>query len=181
MRLASIQLLLSLIFSQLAQAQPSAAPPDTVATRYQLPGADCALFPAAAAFPEHKLGDIYELGMPRFTPTQEQVYATEQSLQSVNLYQVSYRYEFTDYYDKYPAIIKKNLANYKRQYYGFYNAAHHACLFINFFTEYKEEIHPPLYWLHYPVRVYDGGWAFWSIYYDLTDQKFFLYEHNSEG
>ena len=181
MRFLLLSLLVGHLLALPTAAQTLPAPKDTVATRYQLPGADCALFPAAAAFPENKLGDIYELGMQRFTPTQEQVYATEQLLKAIRLDQVSYRYEFTDYYDNYPAIIKKNLANYKRQYYGFYNAAHHACLFINFFTEYKEEIHPPLYWLHHPVRVYDGGWAFWSIYYDLTDKKFFLYEHNSEG
>lgn len=154
---------------------------DTIATRCQLPAADCALFPAAATFPLHKVGDIFQVGMRRFTPTRAQVATTEQALRTVDLQQVSYRYEPTTYYDGYPTIIKKHLASYKRQYYGFYDSKRHPCLFINFFIENPEELHAPLHWLQYPVRVYDGGWAFWSIYYNLTTKKFLLYEHGGEG
>lgn len=150
--------------------------------RYQLPGADCALFPAAASFPPTPMGDEYKTGMKRFTPTQAQIAATEQALLAINFDQISYRYELTDYYANYPQLIKSHLSNYKRQYYGFYNGQKHLCLFINFFTEYTEEIHgQPMYWLYYPVHVFDGGYGFWSVYYDLTAKKLFLYEHNGEG
>jgi hypothetical protein len=181
MRLLLLCLLASGAVALPVAAQVGPAPTDTVATRYQLPGADCALFPAAATFPSNKVGDIFQAGMRRFTPTQAQVAATERALQAVDLYQVSYRYESTNYYDKYPAIIKKHLALYKRQYYGFYDAARNPCLFINFFMETPEEIHEPMYWLRSAVRVYDGGWGFWSVYYNLTTKKFLLYEHGTEG
>ena len=165
--------------SALAQA----APADTVATRVQVLGVDCALFPARATFPRSDTeDDEYKPGMKRFTPTTEQVTATEQALLGVQLDRVKGRIEPNDYYDAYPRIIKKHLKEFQRQYYGFYNQQQHACVFVNFFLE-KREVGAPesSVWLTQPITLMDGGWQYWSVYYDLTAHKFFHYAHAEQG
>ncbi|MGI4875770.1 MAG: hypothetical protein ACRYFX_31825 [Janthinobacterium lividum] len=166
-----------------AFAQPATTPADTVATRLQLPKADCALFPAAATIPSSDVFESdYKPGMERFAPTAEQVTQAEAALPAVQFDRVSARPEPTDNYDDYPVIIKKHLADYQRQYYGFIDKHKHPCLFINFFIEKHDDVpgQPP-YWLNHAVRLQDGGWEYWSIYYDLNAHKFFHFEHSQEG
>jgi hypothetical protein len=171
--------LLGKISSYPAAAQTPASPGDTIAFHYQLPAADCALFPAAASLPAHIVATTTSTG--RFTPTRPQVVQAERALRKVSLAQVNPHPE-TPYYAAYPASLQKQLGVYRRQYYGFYNAQHHACLYINFFIESREE--PPgqvPHWLRAPVFFYDGGPALWCIYYDLTLHQFYDFQHSSEG
>lgn len=162
-----------------AMAQQPQVTADTVATRYQLPGADCALFPANASLP-FSVDESNPLTR-RFTPTHQQVAATEKALGMVNLATVNPNPEAV-YYAKYPALIKAHLAKYRRQYFGFYSLKHHPCLYINLFDEQVVELPGTVpYWLRSIVVTYDGGAAFWSIYYDLTTRKFYKFHHNSEG
>lgn len=166
--------------SALAQV---ADPTDTLATHLQLPGADCAVFAAQSAFPHSDTEeDEYKLDMKRFTPTTEQVTAAEQALLTVQLDHVSASTESNDDYDAYPRIIKKHLKEFQRQYYGFYNKQQHACLFINLFLEKHEEgVAESTAWRTHVVQVMDGGWEYWSVYYDLTAHKFFHYAHAQQG
>ena len=165
-----------------AAAQVVSAPKDTIATRVQLPGADCALFPAAAKM-EHQM----EEEMPntgRFMPTRQQVVAVEHLLPSVTLEKV---YDpkagpAGGYYANYPLTIKQSLPKYQRQYYGFYNSAHQPCLFINFFIEsYEDVTGRPAVWLYRRIFFFDGGATLWRIYYNLATHKFYNFSHNMEG
>lgn len=152
---------------------------DTIATPYQLPNADCALFPAAAALPGYV--DAHTPRIGRFMPTGKQVAITEKALVKVEISAVNLLPE-ADYYAKYPALIKAHLAKYRRQYVGFYNPEHHPCLYINLFDEQVEEVPGAVpHWLRYIIVTYDSGPAYWSIYYDLTTRKFYNFQHAVEG
>ena len=86
------------------------------------------------------------------------------------------------YYAAYPGRIQAHLAEYQRQYYGFLTPQGHRCLFINLFYEPREEAAGQVsFWLRGVGKMYDGGEAFWSIYYDLTTLTFFDFDHNNEG
>ncbi|RZK99044.1 MAG: hypothetical protein EOO62_25370 [Hymenobacter sp.] len=162
-----------------ASAQVASVLKDTIATRVQLPGADCALFPAAANLGSWFGKDFTQL--LRFTPTRAQAAEAEQALPRVHLAKL-YQYPVTDYYARYPAIIKQHLSKYQRQYFGFYKAQHQTCLFINFFIEEVEYAPGTLpSWLTHPVQVADGGAGFWHIYYNLTTHKFYNFSHGMEG
>lgn len=179
MRLLLLSLLASSALALPVAAQVPPAPRDTIATRYQLPEADCALFPAAASM--GTWNDEHLLKSGRFTPTHEQVATTEKALLAVRLQDV-YEHRISGYYADYPAIIKNHLPEYNRQYYGFYNAQHQACLYINFFPgRYEQPSDNNALWLRWPVNVYDGGSGFWRIYYNLITHKFFNFSHNLEG
>ena len=174
-----------LLFLLLASAagRSARAQADTVATRARVLGVDCALFSARATFPRSDTEeDEYKPGMKRFTPTTEQATAAEQALLAVQLDHVSARPETNDYYDDYPRIIKKHLKEFQRQYYGFYTKQNHACLYINSFLEKHEAGSAEASaWLTQPVPILDGGWEYWSVYYDLTAHKFFHYAHAHEN
>ena len=185
MRLASAQLLLGFAFSQLAQAQSSAAPPDTVATRYQPPGDDCALFPAArlpAWLPEQKLPPRC-----RFTPAATQVGATEKALLAVPLLRINPGPKLRQD-SAYARAIAQPLGHYHRQYFGFYNRRKQPCVFVNFISDFAftaEEAGlrptPPGYvpqWLRQYLFIGDGGPNQWSVYYNLATGKFYHYWHN---
>ena len=161
------------------RAQKAPSLPDTVAVRYTRPGADCALFPAAATFPTWQNARTPRLG--RFTPSHHAVRVTEHALSRVALDHVKGPPK-TSYYADYPRLIHAHLTKYQRQYYGFVNPQGHRCLFINLFIEEREEVpgYVP-FWLRNPIMVYDGGAAFWSIYYDLTTHNFYDFSHNLEG
>lgn len=68
-------LLLGHAFLAPTNAQKRPVPKDTIATRVRLPGADCALFPAAASFTRYLEYTLLNTG--RFTPTRQQVAMTE--------------------------------------------------------------------------------------------------------
>lgn len=177
MRFITTLLLIS-IFSLSATAQ-TAAPFDTFATHYLLPGADCASFPAAAkpqSYHQESLRDTR-----RFTPRKKQLVRTEKALAKVDLGRVNSQ-PLNSYYAEYPSIIKAQLPKYKRQYYGFYNAEGHRCFFINCFI-YNVEDSPGQVprWLKELQWFYDGGPALWSVFYDLKTHKFYDFHHNSEG
>lgn len=161
-----------------AQDQP--APADTTAQLLQLSGAACALFPAAARLPDEV--DYYVTRTGRFSPTPQQVAEAEQALPTAPLQQIYERMP-SRYYADYPLIIKQNLAKYQRQYYGFYNEKHQPCLHINFFYEPNVErsIIPVPYWLRAPIKMHDGGPAYWRIYYNLTTRQCYHFSHNGEG
>jgi hypothetical protein len=153
--------------------------PATIATRYQLLEADCALFPAAASFTPNGEETVPNTG--RFTPTRQQVAMAEKALPTVRLQDI-YAAPPLSYYANYPTVIKENLKQYQRQYYGFYNTQHQPCLFINFFIEHYEEVPgQPAIWLRRRIRVYDGGAAFWRVYYNVTTHTLYNFSHNLEG
>jgi hypothetical protein len=172
-------LLLVHIYLAPASAQTRPTPKDTIATRYQLLEADCALFPAAASFTPNGEETVPNTG--RFTPTRQQVAMAEKALPTVRLQDI-YAAPPLSYYTNYPTVIKENLKQYQRQYYGFYNTQHQPCLFINFFVEHYEEVPgQPAIWLRRRIRVYDGGAAFWRVYYNVTTHTFYNFSHNLEG
>jgi hypothetical protein len=179
MRTALLAVIVSIV-PLAAIAQVASTPKDTVATRVQLPGADCALFPAGASFARYLEDD--SLVTKRFTPTRHQVAAAEKALLTVRL-QEAYERPVSSYYAQYPAIIKQNLAKYQRQYYGFYNKKNQPCLYINLFYEpYVERSSKPVpYWLRALIYTHDGGPAYWHIYYNLGTRTFYNFSHNSEG
>jgi len=179
----------ALIFSSAspqARAQAPPAPKDTVATRYQLPGADCALFPAAARLPDW-LPAKKTASRDRFTPSVNQAATTEKALAAVQLLTVNPGAK-THQDSAYARIITQQLSHYRRQYFGFYNRHKQPCLFINFLGDYPftpEEAglrpKPPgyvPYWLQRYVFIGDGADDQWSIYYNLATGKLYQYWHN---
>jgi hypothetical protein len=173
-QLLSILLLLGLLLQRAAAQQ--LVPTDTVATRYQLPGADCALFPAGANMngmfihPKHA---------QRFTPTKEQVVAIEKDLlpAQMRFLAANQPTNATVYEHKCRLRISKTLVKYRRQYVGFYNERQQPCLYINCFPINK--LFPS--WLRQLVEVEDGGASFWHIYFNLTTKQFFSFSHNSSA
>ncbi len=166
MRLWFLTMLFGSSFLQAATAQVAPAPKDG-ATHIQLPGADCALFPAVT-----NLSGIALSVKPTksFTPTKEQVVFVESSLLPAYMYHLA-----TNVYDDGSQVqIYKNLANYRRQYVGFYNAQHQPCLYINCFPRDGRDFH----WLQQLVEAEDGGASYWHICFNLTTKQFFNFAHN---
>jgi len=134
-------------------------------TRYQRPGADCALFPAAAQL--DTLGLHGATVEPyRFTPTRHQVEMAEQQLEAEGISAI--RQPLTPADSANLAYIQAHLPVYKRQYFGFYNAQHQPCLFIQLF----ESDHPGD-WLHHWLLILDGGPSVWEVYYNLDTRRFY--------
>ena len=183
MRLLFFSLLAGSLRALPAAAQTLPAPKDTVATRYQLPGADCALFPAAAKM-TYRIGEDLMV-TERFRPTHRQVRKVEQALPEVELAKFISQLppSMQQYYVEYPGIIKTNLSKYQRQYYGFYNVQHQPCLYLNFFYEpdVERSSQPIPYWLRAPIEMNDGGPAYWHIFYNLSTHQFYNFSHALEG
>lgn len=153
---------------------------DTVAHRYQVLGADCGLFPAAARLLTDEEGHA-PFSTGRFSPTIAQVTRIEHDLRTLPLQRVSIS---RDHYIKrsYLAFIYAHLADYKRQYFGFYNVQHHPCLYVHFIGERIRDYPGQLpHWLREAYQVDDGGASFWAIKYDWTTHQFYDFEHNSDG
>ena len=155
-----------------------------IATRYQRPGANCALFPAVAEF----YPPIEGMTEPtkRFTPTTLQVDEVEDTLPSIKLETLLFDNRPHKYGVEHELEINRRLAQYRRQYYGFYNDEQHPCLFVNFFyfrldkdkefaTKYPTKTPS---WLKYHVLANDGGVLFWFVFYDLTTKRFYNFDHN---
>jgi hypothetical protein len=172
------------ILALAAQVQPATT--DTIATRYQLPGADCALFPVAARLPDW-IPEKRLAQRCRFMPTAPQVTTTEKALATVQLLGVNPGTK-TSQDSTYARNITRRLGQYQRQYFGFYNERKQPCVFINFLSEYPftpEEAglrpQPPgyvPYWQRRYIFIGDGGDDQWSIYYNLTTGSFYRYWHN---
>jgi len=186
MRIFSLGLLLSSACCRPAAAQVLPAPKGTVATRYQLPGADCALFPATARLPDW-LPEKKLTAHRRFTPAASQVAAAEKALATVQLLRVNSGAK-TNQDSTYARNITQRLGQYHRQYFGFYNMQRQPCLFINLLlnTDFDGidigmQPRPPGYiphWLRAPQQLADGGWQYWSVYYNLTTYQFSNYWHD---
>lgn len=184
MRLVNLTALFISILSCPAAARVFPAPYDTIATRHTVRGADCALFPAAARWP----GWVAPIAQgQRFTPTRTQVRATEQALAEVRLLAINPgRKTGTD--SAYARQISQRLGQYHRQYFGFYNQHRQPCLYLNLlldtaFDGSDSGLHPPAagyvpHWLRAPQQLADGGWQFWSVYYNLATRQFFGYWHD---
>ena len=174
MRSFFLVLLLSYFFLAPANAQTRPATKDTIATRYQLPGADCALFPAAANMSGMFMHPKYA---QRFTPTKEQVLVIGKDLLPAQMRYLAANQppNATMYEHEYRVRISKTLTKYRRQYVGFYNEQQQNCLYINCFP--RNELYPK--WLQQLVKVEDGGASFWHIYFNLATKQFFDFSHNS--
>ena len=81
------------------RAQKAPSLPDTVAVRYSRPGVDCALFPAAATFPNWQ--DALTPRIGRYTPPRHAVRVVERALRRVALDHVNGPPK-TSYYAGYP-------------------------------------------------------------------------------
>ena len=162
----------SLSFSVAAQVPSYPVPAFMLAQRYQLPAADCALFPAAAAANPA----IGSLG--RFTPVAQQVDSAEHALALVTLAHTDSPSSAPEpaNYAAYHATMKQGLAHYRRQYFGFYNGANHPSLHITFLRE----ADAGAFWLQHYVIVYDAGPDYWTICYDLTAKVFYNFEHGGQ-
>lgn len=161
----------SLFVQRLAAQQP--LPTKAIATRYQLPGADCALFPAAMSSWD---GTTQPKPTGSFTPTKQQVVLAE-SLLASHLHFLADTFSTIGYGYGCKEVLK-NLPNYRRQYFGFYNSQHEPCLGINSFVANKFF---EFLWLQQPIDVEDGGTDFWHIYFNLSTQRFFSFNYNSQG
>jgi hypothetical protein len=161
-------LLAFLVFSLLQQpavAQDALTLQDLMATRVQLPRADCALFPAAAQLDTlglHKAA----VEPSRFTPTRQQVEMVEQQLEAAGISAI--RQPLTPPDSANLAYIQAHLPVYKRQYFGFYNAQHQPCLFIQLFE--GDNLGD---WLHHWLLILDGGPSVWEVYYNLDTRRFY--------
>ena len=159
-----------------------AAIAQVAATRYQRPGADCALFPAGKFIYDitGEDGIVGDSITGRFTPTKQQVDSIE-NLLLVLLRNMATSPRFRGkerYYKKYLRPLPKSLKRYRRQYFGFYNGRHQPCLYINFFTPNVTYVN----WLLRTVIVSDGGFMeddspnLWQVSFNLTTQQ--LYNFN---
>ena len=184
MYLLSLGLLLGSAFCQLTKGQTLPAPRDTVATRAQILGADCALFPATARWPTWV---AYILHRQRFTPTTTQAQVAEQALAGTQLLTINPgRKNWRD--STYARQISQRLSQYHRQYLGFYNEQRQPCLFVNLLLDTAfdgidvgMQPRPPSHvshWLRAPQQAADGSWGFWMVCYNLTTHQFFDYWHD---
>jgi len=170
-------LLLGLLFFSLsiqaATAQIHNYPPPAfmLPRHYQSPRADCAIFPAAAAVDAPL--DSPSLG--RFTPTSQQIDSAEQALATVELSRINAEAEPAGYSD-YPRLIKKQLPQYKRQYFGYYNLMNHPCLYIVFAIVQPTDTS----WLKASYRVFDAGPDYWTVRYNLATKTFYAFEHSGQ-
>lgn len=179
-----VMLFLAGILNQSAAAQKKLVAKDPVATRVQVLGADCALFPAAARWPAW-VG--YLPHRYRFTPTATQAQAAEQALAAVRLLTINPgRKNWQD--SAYARRISQRLGQYHRQYLGFYDEQRQPCLFINLLldTDFdgidigmqpRPPGHVP-HWLRAPQAAVDSSWGFWTVGYNLTTHQFFDYWHD---
>lgn len=155
-----------------AQAQQRLAPPDTVATRVSVLGANCALFPAAAQLPDYV--DYYVTHSRRFTPMQQQVAATEQALRrlcaSASLVLKTRRDAAAR------NEVAAQLGRDCRQYFGFFNQ-HQPCLLLNCadgaLLDVPAGLPPSVLpnWLAEPVSFSDTGRLYGSVCYNLATRQ----------
>jgi hypothetical protein len=140
----------------------------------QVRGADCALFPAGA--------ECHYLLKTAFTPTLLQAEEAERALATATLSAVDPHAK--SWYKKTPNPAYSNIAAHLpsrgQQFYGFYNAKHQPCLFINAFPLYKSFLSNQR-WLRATVWVDDGGPAFWQAHYNLLTHRVEYFSYNGTG
>lgn len=170
MRALLIVLLASTLLVLPATAQTQPTMHDLMATAIKVQGADCALFPAVARLDTL---DISEPITGRFAPVRQQVEAAETQLREKGVEAI--RRPFNEYDAASLQYIQKNLSAYKRQYFGFFNAQHQACLFVQFFeNDYSD-------WLYQHLLIMDGGTSVWETWYNLDTQQFYGISYHSQG
>jgi hypothetical protein len=173
MRFSLLVLLMSGFFAQPVAAQVALTLKDMMATRVQLPRADCALFPAVARLDTPGLHEAV-IKPCRFTPTRHQVEMTEERLYAGGISAI--RSPLTPLDSANLAYIQTHLPTYKRQYFGFYNVQHQPCLFIQLF-----ESDYPSDWLYHQLLILDGGPSVWEVYYNLDTRQFYGLGYHSQG
>lgn len=173
-----------LSLQQPAAAQLVLARSDVVATHLQLSGADCALFPAAAALPPLYFNETCS-PLERFTPTPQQLALVEKTFLPSGIQQLAAgpNVDLVDYDKEKRVFIYRNLKKYYRQYYGFYNCQHQQCLYINCFLG-DDVADGPIYdiapyWLRSTVCMLYGGANYWSITFNLATQELYGFRYNS--
>lgn len=174
-------LLVTALVAHAAAAQVAAA------TRYQRPGADCALFPAGNFIYDTtgKNSIVGDSVTGRFTPTKQQVDSVENLLPTVLQAMVSssgFRGK-ERYYKKHIRPLPTSLKNYRRQYFGFYNSRHQSCLYVNFFNPDSPYIKAFSFdWLLKRVLITDAGFMLddspnlWQVSFNLTTQQLYNFE-----
>jgi len=172
MRLLLLSLLASSALALPAAAQTQLSMNDLMAVPVKVRGADCALFPAAALFDTLYLR-VSQVKPSRFTPARQQVEATENQLAIEGIRAIRTPLSPPDSVNL--AYIQTHLPGYKRQYFGFYNKKHQACLFIQLF----ESDNPD--WLYHHLVFLDGGPSVWEVCYNLDTQQFYFFGYHSEA
>jgi hypothetical protein len=143
-----------------------------MATSVKVQGAACALFPAVAPFDTIGLRGAKSTPY-RFTPTRQQAEAAENQLRAGGIYAIRAPLSPPDSLNL--AYIQKHLPDYKRQYFGFYNAQHQPCLFIQLFENETAD------WLYHHLLVLDGGASVWEVCYNLDTRQFYFFGYHSEA
>jgi len=180
MRLLFLSLLASSLLPLPAAGQNQLTMNDLMATPAKVRGVDCALFPAAALLDTIELHQS-RVKPSRFTPSSQQIEMAERQFAEKGLAAIAKPTILTDSVlifirsNATLSYINSHLPVYKRQYYGFYNAAYQPCLYINFLEEPKAD------WLYRHILVLDGGAAFWRISYNLSTQQFYGFAVNGEA
>ena len=180
MRLFFFSLLASILLSLPAAGQNQLTINDLMATSAKVRGVDCALFPAAALLDTIELHQS-RVEPSRFTPNSQQIEIAERLFAEKGLAAIAKPSVPTDSVlifirsNATLSYINSHLPVYKRQYYGFYNAARQPCLYINLLEE------PTADWLYRQIVVLDGGAAFWRISYNLITQQFYGFAVNGEA
>jgi hypothetical protein len=75
-------------------------------------------------------------------------------------------------------VIHKNLKKYRRQYFGYTDDKNNQILFINCFWKNKKEF--DAIWLNQKINVLGEGSYFWSVKYNITENKLFDLDINGE-
>ena len=121
----------------------------------------------------------------RFTPTKQQVDSVESLLPTLLRAMVSSpRFHGKErYYKKHLRPLSKNLREYRRQYFGFYNSRHQPCFYINFFNPNSPYIKAFAFnWLLKIVLITDAGFMLddspnlWQVNFNLMTQQLYNFE-----
>jgi hypothetical protein len=172
MRLLLLSLLACSALALPVAAQTQLTMNDLMAVPVKVRGADCALFPAAALFDTLDLR-VSQVNPFRFTPTRQQVEATENQLAVGGIRAIRTPLSPPDSANL--AYIQTHLPDYKRQYFGFYNEKHQACIFIQLFEGGRPD------WLYHHLVFLDGGASIWEVCYNLDTQQFYFFGYHSEA
>ena len=131
------------------------------------------IFSKDFAFPFHK----NESGDKRFTPTNEEIENAEsilsKDISTINALQPNQGG------DKGP-VIHKNLKNYIRQYYGYFNHCGDKIIFISCLLKGNYKVAPSVTpnWLKGAVLVLNGGSNYWQVQANISRSKLFELDVN---
>ncbi|MCC6373053.1 MAG: hypothetical protein IT236_18765 [Bacteroidia bacterium] len=128
---------------------------------------DVALFPPVYYFPDVTPEIFGKIADNFFTPSRKEVDKAEQAL-TLQLESINKAFD--------PHIpIYKKLSKFRRQYFGSIDSCGHRILLINCFWKNNDS---GKNWLMQRIDVYDGGWHYWRVAFDLDTGKLFGFETN---